>query len=73
MKRATIYLEPHLHRALKMKAAETDQTVSVLVNRAVEEALAEDLEDLDSLRKRAGGPTETYEAFISGLRADGAL
>ena len=45
-KRATIYFDPDLHRALRLKAAETDQSVSDLVNRAVKLTLAEDVEDL---------------------------
>ena len=44
--RATIYLEPELHKALRLKAVETSQSVSKLVNDAIKEALAEDAEDL---------------------------
>lgn len=73
MKRATIYLDPDLHRALKLKSAQSDQSISALVNRAVEEALAEDLDDIRSLRNREGGGSESYESFLAGLRADGAL
>lgn len=45
-KRATVYFEPSLHRALRLKAAEIDSSISRLVNEAVREALAEDDEDL---------------------------
>ena len=45
-RRATIYLDPDLHRALRVKAAETDKSISDLVNDAVRQNLAEDAEDL---------------------------
>ncbi len=59
-KRATIYFDPDLHRALRLKAAETDQSVSDLVNRAVKLSLAEDVEDLGRLR---GPGPRTQPAF----------
>ena len=58
-KRATIYLDPVLHNALKLKAFETSRSISDLVNAAVKEALAEDAEDLSSFDERAD------EALIS--------
>jgi hypothetical protein len=53
LKRATIYLSPELHRALRLKAAETEGTISDLVSRAVRRGLAEDKEDLAAFRLRA--------------------
>ncbi len=47
--------------------------MSALVNRAIEESLAEDGEDIDSLREREGRRTESYESFLAELKADGAL
>jgi predicted HicB family RNase H-like nuclease len=52
-KRATVYLEPALHRALRLKAAETDQSISHLVNAAIRQSLLEDAEDLEAFAKRA--------------------
>jgi predicted HicB family RNase H-like nuclease len=51
--RATIYFDPDLHRALRLKAAEMDQSVSELVNEAVKLSLAEDAEDLAAFEARA--------------------
>jgi mRNA-degrading endonuclease RelE of RelBE toxin-antitoxin system len=48
MKRATVYFEEDLHKALKLKAAEVSASVSDLVNEAIREALAEDLGDLQA-------------------------
>ena len=72
-KRATVYLEPDLHRALRLKAAETDKSMSDLVNAALREALAEDAEDLESFRERSKEPTVDFETFVRGLRRRGKL
>ncbi len=46
MKSTTVYFDSHIHRALRLKAVETDRSVSDLVNEAVKLSLAEDAEDL---------------------------
>lgn len=51
-KRATIYMDPAVHKALKLKAVETSRSVSDLVNEAVRQALAEDAEDLAAFEGR---------------------
>ena len=73
MKRATVYFEEDLHRALKLKAAEASSTVSELVNDAVKEALAEDLEDLQAFRERDSEPTMDFESFLKTLKSDGQI
>ncbi len=72
-KRATVYLDPALHKALRMKAVETSQSVSELVNRAVKEALAEDAEDIAAFEERVGEPLISYEAMIKRLKKDGRI
>ncbi|HEX3903799.1 MAG TPA: ribbon-helix-helix protein, CopG family [Polyangia bacterium] len=72
-KRATIYLDPALHRALRMKAAETDVSVSELVNDAVRLRLAEDAEDLEAFRTRAKEPTSSFEKLVGTLKRRGKL
>jgi predicted HicB family RNase H-like nuclease len=47
-KRATVYFDPQLHRALRIKAAETEHSISDLVNKAIRQSLAEDMEDRDA-------------------------
>lgn len=66
-KRATIYLDPDLHRALRLKAAETEQSVSKLVNEAVKLSLAEDAEDLAAFEARAGEPSLAFENVVKDL------
>ena len=73
MKRATIYLEEDIHKALKLRSAETDISVSELVNDAVKGALTEDLDDLEAFRERASEGTMDFETFVRGLRANGRI
>ena len=72
-KRATVYFEPHLHKALRLKAAETDQSVSELVNEAVREALAEDAEDLEAFDSRANEQEFKFETVIKDLKRRGKI
>ena len=71
--RATIYLEPELHRAVRMKAAEIEKSVSDLVNAAVRQSLAEDADDLAAFRARAKEPNLDFEAVVKDLRRRGKL
>ena len=72
-KRATIYFDPSLHRALRVKAAEIDRSISDLVNRAVRLSLAEDAEDLTAFDERAGESDLQFEAVVKGLRRRGKI
>jgi|TARA_B110000495_G_scaffold172695_1_gene161788 plasmid stability protein len=73
MKRATVYFEDDLHKALKMKAAEASSSVSDLVNQAIREALSEDLDDLQAFRDRESEPTMDFETFLKSMKSDGRL
>jgi hypothetical protein len=72
-KRSTVYFSPDLHRALRIKAAHTQRTVSDLVNDAVRLALREDQEDLAAFFERQGEPVMSYEEFLKDLKAHGKL
>ncbi len=72
-KRATIYFDSDLHRALRLKAAETEQSVSELVNEAVKLSLAEDAEDLAAFEARASEPNLPFEEVLKDLRQRGKI
>jgi predicted transcriptional regulator len=72
-KRATIYLDPELHKALKLKAFETCRSISELVNNAVRETLAEDAEDLAAFEERRGEPLVSYDEMVKKLKKDGRI
>ena len=72
-KRATVYFENHLHRALRLKAAETELTISELVNEAVRQSLSEDAEDLAAFEERAEEPSLAFEDVVKDLRKRGKI
>lgn len=72
-KRSTIYFDAQLHRALRLKAAETDRTLSDLVNEAVRLSLSEDAEDLVALEERASEPDLAFEDVVKELRRSGQI
>jgi hypothetical protein len=72
-KRATIYFDPQLHDALRLKSVHSQRSISDLVNDAVRAALAEDQEDLAAFDQRVAEPTMTYEVLLNDLKAHGKL
>jgi len=72
-KRSTIYLEPDLHRAVKLKSAHTNRTISDIVNESLRAALREDEEDLAAFDLRGSEPVISYEALLAKLKADGKI
>ena len=71
--RTTIYLKPRVYRALKVKAATTNRSISNLVNAAVLESLREDALDLEALDRRVEEPTRPFEKALKRLKCDGTL
>jgi len=72
-KRSTIYLDPKLHQALRIKSLETSRSMSEIINEAVKEALAEDAEDLAAFDERHDEPLISYEQMIKRLKKDGRI
>jgi hypothetical protein len=72
-KRATVYFEPEIHRALRLKAAATDRSISDMVNDAVKLALAEDAEDLAAFEERAHEKSVDFETVVRSLRRRGKI
>lgn len=72
-KRATVYFDPALHKALRLKAAETDRSLSDIVNEAVKLSLLEDAEDLAAFEERANEPSLAFEDVVKDLRRSGSI
>lgn len=72
-KRATIYLDPDLHRALKIKAAETSASVSEIIERAIRRELSEDQEDLKAFKERENEGTISFEKVLDDLKRNGKI
>jgi hypothetical protein len=73
VKRATVYFEPEIHRALRLKAAASDKSISDMVNDAVKLTLAEDAEDLEAIELRRREPNLDFEQFVKALKRRGKL
>ncbi|HEX9665846.1 MAG TPA: ribbon-helix-helix domain-containing protein [Thermodesulfobacteriota bacterium] len=72
-KRATIYFNPDVHRALRLKAAETDRSISDIVNEAVNLSLAEDEEDLAAFEERKTERNLAFENVLKDLKKRGTI
>jgi hypothetical protein len=72
-KRATVYFEPEIHRALRLKAAASDKSISDMVNDAVKLTLTEDAEDLEAFEARKREPNLDFEQFVKALKRRGKL
>lgn len=72
-KRATVYLDPMLHKALRIKAAETSRSISELINEAVRYFLAEDAEDLAAFKERGDEPLLAFEDVLEELKKNGRI
>lgn len=73
LKRITVYFEPELHRALQLKALETERSVSDLVNQAVRDALAEDADDIAEAERRRHETPLRFEDVVAELKRRGKL
>ena len=72
-KRTTIYFDPDIHRALRLKSAVSERSISEMVNDAVRHSLAEDAEDLAAFDERADEPTVDFEDFVKKMKRSGKL
>ncbi len=73
MSKATVYLDDDLHQALRLKAAETRESMSDVVNEALRVLMAGDLEDLSDWKKRRKEKPVAYEEFLKQLESDGTI
>ncbi len=72
-KRATVYFESDVHRALRLKAAASDRSISDMVNDAVKAALSEDAEDLAAFAERKNEKSISFDTFVQGLKRRGRI
>lgn len=72
-KRATIYFDPEIHRALKIKAATTSKTISEIIDNAIRLELYEDEEDLRAFEERKNEPSVAFEDVLRELKSNGKI
>ena len=72
-KRTTVYLDSDLHHALRIKAAETENSMSELVSEAVKLSLAEDATDIAAFKERRKEPSLAFDNVLKRLKANGKI
>jgi plasmid stability protein len=72
-KRVTVYFDSDVHKALRLRAAASDRSVSDMVNDAVRVSLSEDASDLEAFSARRNERSVSFESFVSGLKRRGQL
>jgi plasmid stability protein len=72
-KRATVYFSPDIHKALRLRAAASDRSMSDMVNDAVRLVLAEDTTDLDAFTSRRSEKATSFESFVAGMKRLGRI
>ena len=72
-KRVTVYFDSDVHKALRLRAAASDRSVSDMVNDAVRASLAEDAADLEAFSERRKEKSVSFETFVTGLKRRGKL
>ena len=72
-KRVTVYFDPDVHKALRLRAAASDRSVSDMVNDAVRASLAEDAADLEAFSERRNEKSLSFETFVTGLKRRGKI
>ena len=73
LKRATVYFDPEVHKALRLRAAANDQSISDMVNDAVRASLAEDAADLAAFDKRKRERSVSFDSFVQGMKRRGLI
>ena len=72
-KRSTIYFDPSIHQALKVKSVTSSRSVSELVDEALRQLMNEDQEDLESCAKRKDEPDINHEELLNDLMQHGKI
>ena len=71
--RSTIYFDPDMHKALRLKAAEENRSISEIVNEAIAMLTADDAEDIAAVDARTDDPVVSYAEFVQSLKSDDVL
>jgi hypothetical protein len=72
-KRATVYFEPEVHKALRLRAAANERSISDMVNEAVRVSLAEDVADLSAFDRRKRERSQSFDSFVQGMKRRGLI
>ena len=71
--RSTVYFDPQMHKALRLKAAQENRSISDIVNEAVSLLASEDKDDISDFDSRKNEQSIDYESFLNILKNDGII
>ena len=71
--RTTITINDRLFRALKLRAAESNESISSIVEDAIKFQMLEDLEDIETAKKRENEPTHSFDELVAEFKSEGLL
>lgn len=71
--RSTVYFDPQMHKALRLKAAQENRSISDIVNEAVSLLANEDKDDISDFDSRKNEQSIDYESFLNLLKNDGVI
>lgn len=71
--RTTVYLDPKIHRAIKMRAVQMSMSLSQVITEALQLSLKEDAIDFQAIKDRVSEPSRSYEAVLKDLKKDGLI
>jgi plasmid stability protein len=72
-KRATVYFDAEVPKALRLRAAANDQSISDMVNEAVRASLAEDALDLAAFDQRKHERSVSFDSFVQTMKRRGQI
>jgi hypothetical protein len=71
--RTTVTLNDKVYRALKLRAAQSDETISAIIEAAVQNQLLEDLEDIEDALSRQNEPVQSFDKLVAEFKAEGLI
>lgn len=72
-KKTTVYLEPEILKAAKLRAVEAEESLAEYLRKAVLAQLAEDYQDIETFKSRGKEPAVTFEKMMAGMKKRGLV
>ncbi len=72
-KKTTVYLEPEILKAAKIRAVEAEESLAEYLRKAVVAQLSEDYEDIETFKAREKEPNVSFEKMMAGLKKRGLV
>ena len=71
--RTTISINDKVYKALRLRSAESGESMSAIVENAVKYQILEDLEDIEDANRRSREPSLNFDDLVRELKTEGLL